>query len=215
MGRDELPIRDPTALPDERPRSNASVHGVLLAAGASSRYGAENKLLATVDGEPLVRHAVKSLLKSTVGGVTVVVGHDHDRVTDGFADLDVAVRVNGAYGDGQSTSVRLGVRDAAERDADAVLIALGDMPSVSPTTHDLLVDAYERGTADIVAAAYEGRRGNPVLFDDGFFEPLTDVRGDIGGRELIAESGAAIAVETGDPGVFHDVDRPSDVDDGR
>ncbi|WP_254533291.1 nucleotidyltransferase family protein [Natrinema gelatinilyticum] len=215
MARRNLPVQQPASFPDRQPRLGATVHGILLAAGTSSRYGKANKLLATVDGQPLVRHAAEALLASAVDGITVVVGHEADYVTAALEALPVTVRLNKAYAEGQSISVQTGIERAAAQDADAALVALGDMPNVDPTSVDLLVDAYERGVADVVAAAYEGKRGNPVLFDVRFFDELTDVDGDVGGRRLLTESDAAVAIETADPAVLCDVDRPSDLDKAR
>lgn len=211
MSDTELPIRRPAEFPREVERPSASVRGVLLAAGTSRRYGEANKLLEMVDGTPLVRRAAETLLGSRLDGVTVVVGHDADRVRASLDGLAVDIRTNDAHGDGQSTSVRVGIADAVERGADAALLALGDMPWVSVDTVDCLVTAYRRGVSDIVVAAYEGRRGNPVLFDSRFFDALTDVDGDIGGREVLRDAGVTVAVETDDPGVVRDVDRPSDL----
>lgn len=213
MRRDSLPAVDPAAFPSGFERRGATTRGVLLAAGTSSRYGDENKLLVALDGEPLVRRAAATLVESDVDGVTVVVGHEAEAVREALADLDVAVAANPDYAAGQSTSVRRGVRDARERGADAVLIALGDMPNVAPASVDLVVEAYERGVADVVAAGYDGRRGNPVLFDTRHFDDLVGVDGDAGGRHLLRESESAVAVETGDPGVLRDVDRPGDLAD--
>lgn len=209
--RDSLPVLDLPDAPAERGDIEAVVHGVVLAAGTSSRYGERNKLLEPVDGEALVRHAVTTLLETDVAGVTVVVGHQAERVAEAVADLDVAVRENEAFADGQNTSVAAGVKAARERDADAVVLALGDMPDVSVGACSALLSAYDRGAGDALAAAYEGKRGNPVLFDRRHFVDLLDVDGDVGGREILLTDPDAAAVETGDPAVLRDVDRPEDI----
>lgn len=211
MSRDGLPVYELEPVSSGRSSRDTTVRGVLLAAGTSSRYGAENKLLEDLDGCPLVRHAAMTLVESDVDGVTVVVGYEQEQVRRALADLDLEFRENDEYAAGQSTSVQKGVRRASEHGADAVLIALGDMPRVSSDTVDLLLRAYDRGVAAILAAAYDGRRGNPVLFDERFFDALTDVEGDTGGRQLLCESEEAVAVETDDTGVTTDVDRPRDL----
>jgi len=195
----------------EGDRTPTSVHGVLLAAGTSSRYGESNKLLATLDGEPLVRHAARMLCGSAVDRVTVVVGYEADHVRDAVAELPLRIRENSDYEAGQSTSVRVGVEAAADAGADAVVIALGDMPHVSPATVDRLIDCYERGGGTALAAAYRGTRGNPVLFDGRFFDSLTDVSGDVGGRDILLSSEAAALVDVDDPGILRDVDTPADL----
>ncbi|WP_299265747.1 nucleotidyltransferase family protein [Halorientalis sp.] len=204
MSDDRLPVLSP---PAER-TDETTVRGVVLAAGLSSRFGEQNKLLESVDGRPVVWQATEPLL--AVGlATTVILGHEADRVREALANLDVAFRTNEAYEDGQSTSVREGVRAAAE--ADAVLVALGDMPGVSPVTVRALVATYEQTGRSALAAAHEGTRGNPVLFDRRHFEALTDRTGDVGGRAVLLGAGDGALVETGDPGVLRDVDKPGDL----
>lgn len=190
---------------------DATVHGVLLAAGTSTRFGDRNKLLAEVDGEPIVRRAARTLLDASLAGVTVVVGHEASAVREALADLPVRVVFVPDYAEGQSRSVRAGVRAAASTDPDAVVIALGDMPDVRPSTVDALVAAYEAGCGTILAAAYRGERGNPVLFDRQFFDALTDISGDVGGRKLFGTADDAALIDTDDPGVRRDIDTHADL----
>ncbi|WP_144797241.1 nucleotidyltransferase family protein [Halorubrum depositum] len=195
------------------------VAGVLLAAGTSSRFGDANKLLATVDGEPVVRHAAQTLVAAGLDPVVVVVGHEADRVRAAVDDLSVDIVVNDAYEAGQSTSVRAGIdairsgKSGGRGDArvDAAIIALGDMPFVDPETVETLVAAYAAGAGDALAAAHGGDRGNPVLFDRRFFDRLADVDGDVGGREILLGGDASALVAVDDPGVRRDVDRPTDL----
>jgi molybdenum cofactor cytidylyltransferase len=189
------------------PTSRPAVAGVLLAAGRSERFGAANKLLADLDGEPLVRHAAVTLTAAPLDRVVAVVGHEADRVRTALSDLPLSVVDNPDHAEGQSTSVRAGVQ--AVRGADALVFALGDMPRVDPETVALLVDAYRAGLGDPLAAAHEGRRGNPVLFGARHFEALADVAGDTGGRRLLTTHEDAALVGTGDPGVRQDVDTPA------
>lgn len=194
---------------DERPQ----VAGVLLAAGTSDRFGSRNKLLAPYDGEPLVRHAAETLVAADVDPVIVVVGYEAQRVRDALEDVPVETVENRAFDAGQSTSVRTGVREARARSEsiDAVLFALGDMPHVDPDSVDALVSAYAAGAGPVLAAAYDGERGNPVLFDREYFDALDDLSGDVGGRRLVLGSGGSDLVDVDDPGVRVDVDDPSDL----
>jgi molybdenum cofactor cytidylyltransferase len=198
----------PVATPPFDAADQPPVAGVLLAAGTSDRYGDDNKLLATHDGDPLVRHAARTLRDAPVDPVVVVVGHEADRVRAALAGFDPDVAYNDDYASGQASSVRAGVAAVRDRTA-AVVVALGDMPFVTPTSVDLLVDAHAAGVGDALAAAHDGRRGNPVLFGRRFFDALGDVTGDTGGRAILLEHGRL--VETGDPGVRRDVDDPEDL----
>lgn len=202
----DLPVRSPPFATEE-PESPAQVAGVLLAAGTSTRFGDDNKLLATLDGDPLVRHAARTLRDASVAPVVVVVGHEADRVRDALAGLDVRFVANDAYAEGQSTSVRVGI-DALDAAVDAVVVALGDMPFVDPETVETLVAAYEAGIGDAVAAAHDGHRGNPVLFDQQFFPHLTAVEGDVGGRQILLRAEDGVCVSVDDRGVRQDIDEP-------
>jgi molybdenum cofactor cytidylyltransferase len=213
MTPEDLPTVSIESIRETSERADKRTWGVVLAAGKSTRYGESNKLLTDIDGAPLVRHAAKALVGSSLDGVTVIVGYEGDCVRDALNDLPVEIRENSDYEAGQSTSVRDGVVAARDHDADAVLVALGDMPAVDVASINLLLEAYERGVADILAAACDGRRGNPVLFDERFFDRLADIEGDVGGRGLLTERFGARAVETGNPGVLEDIDRPVDVDE--
>jgi molybdenum cofactor cytidylyltransferase len=192
--------------------ARATVAGLLLAAGTGSRFGDANKLLATLDGEPIVRRAARTLVNAGLDPLVVVVGHEAGRVRAALDDLPLTVVENPAYREGQSTSVRAGI-DALPAAVDAVVIGLGDVPRVAPASVRALVDVYESGEWTALAAACEGARGNPVLFDRRHFDSLGDVSGDRGGRAVLLSGDASALVETHDPGVLRDVDTPADLND--
>lgn len=201
----EAPLADDSTL--------GRVAGILLAAGESTRYGEENKLLELLDGDPVVRHAAETLTEAGLGAVMVVLGHEGEQVRQAVAGLGCHYVDNPDYEAGQSTSVVAGVQALFEGSLvpDAVLFALGDMPSVAPETIRRLVGAFNAGQGDALAAAYEGERGNPVLFDAEFLPQLAGVDGDRGARDVFLEADGAALVETGDPGVVADVDQPEDL----
>ncbi|EMA43180.1 nucleotidyltransferase family protein [Halococcus saccharolyticus] len=194
------------SMPSER------VGCIVLAAGTSSRFGDENKLLAETEGEALVRRAAATALASPVDEVVVVVGHEASAVREALSGLNVGVVTNDDYEAGQSTSVHAGVVAARERNWDAAVFALGDMPHVDPASIERLLKAYAADHATILAAAYDRKRGNPTLFDAAHFDALAAIEGDTGGRELIVGSDDAALVETDDPGVVRDVDHRDDID---
>lgn len=204
----DLPVLAPTDTPT--PDGDGAV-GVVLAAGASRRFGDRNKLCEPVGGVPMVRRVAETLLAASLEAVAVVVG-DAAAVRETVADLDVAVVETDAHAAGQSRSVRRGVAWATARGADAALIALGDMPYVDSASVDALVAVHEHDGASALAAAHEGQRGNPVLFAAAHFDALSALEGDRGGREVFLGADDAALVETGDPGVRQDVDVPEDLD---
>lgn len=206
-----VPVVDP---PAGSPAPEGRVVGVLLAAGRSSRYGAANKLLEELNDRPVVTHAAESLGRATEQALAVV-GFEADRVRTAIEagpQPSIEVIENDAWSVGQGASVAAGASAAAARGADAVLFALGDMPWVNPDSVRALVDAYRTGAGDALAAAYDGERGNPVLFDSRHFDALSALDGETGGYAVFAESDGAALVETGDSGVRRDLDRPADLE---
>jgi len=98
MTESSIPVVELPAIDGNR--TDATVHGILLAAGTSSRYGDANKLLATIEGEPIVRRAARSLVQSEVEDTIVVLGHEAESVREAIGDLDVTVVVNESYDQG-------------------------------------------------------------------------------------------------------------------
>ena len=131
------------------------------------------------------------------------------------SDSVAAVVRNDEYGSGQDTSVRHGVAVARDLDADAALFALGDMPAVNSESIDRHVSAYRVGVGDVLAAAHDGTRGNPVIFDFSHLRVLSDLPGDTGGRDILLGTRNSALIETGDPGVLIYIDRPEDLSRNR
>jgi molybdenum cofactor cytidylyltransferase len=177
------------------------IAGCVLAAGASSRFGSP-KQLAELDGRPLLEHTLDAMRRSGLDRVVVVLGAEADRILE-------RVDLNGAepvlcerWEEGQSASLATGL--GAVADAEAVVVALGDQPRISPEAVRRVVDA--RGGAGAVRAVYGGRPGHPVVLERSQIPALRDVAGDVGARNVIMRN--LREVECGDLGGGDDVDTP-------
>jgi molybdenum cofactor cytidylyltransferase len=186
-----------------------TVAAIVLAAGRSTRFGTQ-KLLAPLAGEPLVRWTAQHIAASSVGEIVVVVGHDGSAVRAALEGVPVRCVMNPRYAEGLSTSVHAGVW-ALSPGVSAVLIALGDQPTVTAEVCDRLVHCYRRTAAPIVAASYRGVRGNPVLFDASLFPELLATTGDQGARAVIARDPARVATAEIDTALPADVDEATDL----
>lgn len=180
------------------------IAAIVLAAGASRRFGAQ-KLLAELHGKPVIRWTVEHICDTNVDDVIVVLGRERERVRQALDGLDVRFVVNEQFADGLSASMRTGVH-ALTADARAVIIALGDQPTVGCSVVDSLIDGYRRSGKPIIAPDYRGVRGNPVLFDASLFSELGTVRGDFGAREIIGRDPSRVTT------VELQCDAPEDVD---
>ena len=184
------------------------IAAVVLAAGASKRMGAANKLLTRVDGKPLVAWAVDAALASRSESVLVVTGHQGDAVRQALEERPVSCVHNPDFAGGLSTSLRAGITALAGHVAGA-LVCLADMPRVTAGHMDRLIDAFD--AAAIGVPVYHGRRGNPVLLPRRFFDEIMDIEGDVGARGLIARHAEAVRpVAIDDDGVLRDVDAAAD-----
>ncbi|MFO1350976.1 MAG: molybdopterin-binding/glycosyltransferase family 2 protein [Gammaproteobacteria bacterium] len=187
------------------------VAALVLAGGQSRRMGPANKLLVEIDGAPMVARTVHNLLAAQVESVTVVTGHQRERVEAALAPYRerVAFVHNPAYAEGISTSLRAGL--AALPDAiDAVLVCLGDMPRVLPQQINRLIAAFDpvEGRAICVPTS-AGKRGNPVLWARRFFAEMREIAGDAGAKHLLGEHADLVCeVEMNDAGVLLDIDSP-------
>ena len=198
--------------PVEVPRA-PRIAALVLAAGQSRRMGPENKLLAEIDGKPMVVRAAEAALASRADAVIVVTGHERDRVEAALAGLDLRSVHNPDYAQGLSTSLRRGLA-ALPAATDGVVVALGDMPRVEAAAIDRLIAAFNplEGRA-ICVPTWDGKRGNPVLFASRFLAEMQDIAGDVGARHLIGEYPELVVevamdeIDTGH-GVLLDVDTP-------
>jgi len=194
------------------PRS--AVVGVVLAAGASRRFG-ENKLLAPFRGRPLLRFVIEAALRSRLAALIVVLGHEHERVRRALADLEgdrLTFALNESHQDGQSTSVIAGLAAVPPASAGAMFL-VADQPLLGHDVIDRLIAAFEASAGGICHPFCDGRRGNPVIFGARFFPELKQLSGDRGGAAVIeAHRDAAIPVLFPDATPFRDVDYRSDLD---
>lgn len=197
-----------------RTETRRHVGAVVLAAGTSSRAGAQNKLLAEVDGIAMVRRVVETTLAAEVSPVVVVVGHEAPRVRRALDGLNVTFVHNENYASGMGTSIAAGVRAIRALGTGATLVALGDMPFVRAEDIRLLVAAHTESTQHLIVAPESGtadkrRLGNPVLWPERYFDDLEALDGDAGGKVLMLRSpGAVLRIPIDDVGVLRDVDRP-------
>lgn len=184
------------------------VAGVVLASGLSRRFGGRNKLLADIDGRPMVHRTVSAYVDAGLSPVVVVVGHDAGDVAAALGDLPVDLIHNPDFAQGQSRALVRGV-GAIDGKVDAAVIGVADQPWLNSETIRLLTRAWEETRAPIVVPVYGGQRGNPVLFSGELFSELLEVTGDTGGRPVLQRHRErAVWVEIADTDQGRDVDEP-------
>ena len=196
-------------------RQQSSVSALLLSAGSSSRYGKANKLLVKWQGEPLIQHVLKTITASEVSDISLVTGHESDAIKKLVEENSGVARVrllhNHAYSTGMASSLIKGV--SALIDSDAILVCLADMPFVSSTVINELLDAFRKHPDKaLYIPTYEARRGNPVLIARQLYDSVLSLNGDTGARVLARQfPDSVMEVPTECAGILHDVDTPADL----
>lgn len=181
------------------------IAGLLLAAGRSTRFGAD-KLLAIVDGAPVLSWSAAGLA-AEVDALFLVVPEDAASRLRAVSGVEGVMVENVFRDDGLASSIRAGVA-ALPSHADAVVIALADQPFVSPGIVRRLRDRWSAGDAEAVAPSYRDGRGHPVLFGRSTFPSLEALEGDEGAKTLLKSLGAGLALVNIDEPMPADVDTP-------
>lgn len=205
----EIPSRPQPRAEPPRPAGPPRLAAIVLAAGRSTRMGGPNKLLAPIDGRPMVRHAVEAALRAGLCEVVVVTGHMRAEVEAALEGLSVRFVHNPRFAEGLSTSLKAGVA-ALSKEMDGAFVLLGDMPRIGPEHLRALAAAFDPAAGRaIVVPVRDGRRGNPVLWGRAFFATFAGLEGDTGARGLIDQFPEAVAeVAMPDGASLLDIDTP-------
>ncbi|MFV0384491.1 nucleotidyltransferase family protein [Paracoccus sp. (in: a-proteobacteria)] len=156
--------------------------GVLLAGGHSARFGPDNKLLALLNGRPLIAHAADALRRSRCHPL-IAVAWDKS-VLEHLQGFKIARAANPETA-GQADSLRAGIALANRLGAERALVVLGDMPFVQPGLLDTIARACTDSRASTAQA--DQRRMPPACFPRALFPALCALAGDQGARALLRD----------------------------
>lgn len=182
------------------------IAGLVLAAGAGTRFGERSKLLAELDGRPLLEHAVRAQCAvPELQRVVVVLGASAGEIVAGVDFGRAEPVVCEDWHQGQAASLRCGVR--ALDGADKLLVTLGDAPLMTAALISRFV-SEPPGTR----ATYGGRPGHPVVLGLDEIEAIESLSGDQGARDVLR---GGRTIECGESAAGRDVDTPADLDEIR
>lgn len=185
------------------------VLAIILAAGESKRMG-RNKLLLPWGHTSVLQQTIMNVKASNVDDVVLVTGHDDKSIMTIALATGMKTIHNKDYAKGFLASVQTAVR-RVPNDVAAVLIMLGDQPMVGPDVINALLSAYQGGQKGLVAPAFQGQRGNPVIIDRRYLDELLSLPVDSAPRALLQRHPDDIVlVDIESDAVLHDLDLPED-----
>ena len=161
---------------------------VILAAGASSRFGTP-KQLTQFNGKTFLQHVIDEAKDAGVEPIVVVTGANADEVSTSIADRNVELIFNRDWAKGMASGIVAGVHAIRQLDnrIDKIIIAVCDQPFVSAMLFKQLDKVQQETGKSIVASAYADTIGTPVLFSRKYFEQLLGLEGDTGAKKLLKD----------------------------
>lgn len=190
---------------------------VVLAAGASERFGAGNKLLAEIGGETLIRKVVRGCLDGAIAEPVVVTGCDETQIAAALQGLPVRLTHNAAWRSGMGTSIVSGIA-ALGPDIEGAFVVPGDMPHLTASLLLRLAASFEasKRRAIVFPADPSGEQRNPVLWPRRFFPDLMRLSGGGGAKDLLrAHHAESVVVAVDDPALLEDIDTLEDLEAAR
>lgn len=186
------------------------IAAVVLAAGRSQRMG-EPKLPLPFGSTTVIGQVVRVLAEAGLAEIVVVTGAAEEPVRSALAEVPVQFVHNSQYEKSEMlTSLQTGIR-ALTADAKALLVTLGDQPTIEASVVRAVVDAYHSHGARLVVPSYNMRRGHPWLADRSMWADLLALDESQTMRDFLRAHEREIHYVTVDtPGVLMDMDTPED-----
>ena len=179
---------------------------VITAAGFSKRFG-ENKLLAKLNGKSIIRHTLDAIPSELFSCVAVVT--QYRQIEEIVQEYGFMTVLNDTPEQGISSSVKLGIR--ALHGCDAIMFIVADQPMLKKESIIDEVNFFLLQKHYIVAAAHNGKRGNPCIFPGEFFGELAALQGDVGGSAVIKKHTDRLLLFELEKEQLTDIDKKSDL----
>ena len=184
------------------------LHAIVLAAGASTRFGSA-KQLVRIAGRPMLHATVTRAVEVAGNAVIVVLGARAEELAPLLSHSPASIVINRDWREGLASSIRAGVARLPAACSGAMLL-LADQAAVTAEDLRRLAGAWRRQPTYVAAAVYGTTVGVPAIFPRSAFADLSQLRGDQGARALLKRnSDRVVRVPMESAGV--DIDTPEDL----
>ena len=161
------------------------ISAILLAAGESKRIPFENKLIKNFKGKPLINHILKSLIKSKVNKIIIVLGYEHIKIRKLILkSKKITLITNKNYKNGISSSIKLGLKKI-NRKNKGFMITHSDMPFIKLSHINKIYSSLLKKDHLVHAMTYKKRIGNPIGFNISVLNKFKKIKGDIGAKYMV------------------------------
>jgi molybdenum cofactor cytidylyltransferase len=193
-----------------------AIPGIVLAAGASHRFG-QNKLLIPLGGHAVLYHALQAALTAPLDPVILVLGYESDKALQALEELrgspKLRVLKNSHWAQGRAESLKLGLA-AVPAHAPGAVVLLGDMPLVTPALIARVAQAFLRAHT-LCFPIYRGLPGRPVAIPRELFGEFAQLSGDASGLPILQkhwERAIKLELAPDEEPTQWDIDTPEDLE---
>lgn len=184
------------------------LYAIVLAAGASTRFGSP-KQLVRIGGHPLLHTIVARAAEVTGNALIVVLGSGAAQLAPLLKHSGGSVVVNRQWREGLASSIRTGIAHLPPTCAGALLV-LADQAAVTSDDLRRLAGSWRRRPQCAAAALYAGTTGAPAIFPRTLFAELAALRGDAGARSVLRRNAERV-LRVPMPAAELDLDTPEDL----
>ena len=161
------------------------ISAILLAAGESKRIPLENKLIKSFKGKPLINHILKSLIKSKVNKIIIVLGYEHIKIKKILLkSKKITLTINKNYKKGISSSIKSGLKKVTKKNI-GFMITHSDMPFIKLSHINKIHVSLLKKNNLVHAMKYNNRIGNPIGFNISVLDKFKKIKGDIGAKYMV------------------------------
>ena len=187
------------------------IKAILLAAGQSKRLKGENKLTKKFNNKPLINYPLKSLLKSKVNKIIIVLGHQYKNVKKIIKNNKKNVFIyNKNYKKGMAFSIKAGLKKVSSKDKGFIIVQ-SDMPFIKSSDINKICSSIKSKKFLVHALKHRNKIGNPIGFDISILKKFKKLRGDFGAKFMIKRlKNETKFIKINNPKSFKDFDRISD-----
>ena len=191
-------------------RSDHDIGVIILAAGNSSRFGDENKLLAKFGEKTVIESTINNIAKLFKKDEITIVLRNKSELHNFLKFLPYKLTIVLKENFGISDSIKQGLNKFLTK--DGVMICLGDMPGVSASTYSKIRNCLSEQEDKIIIPIYKGTKGNPIGIPRKFYGKLKTLSGDVGFKQLFSQLKKNISfIEIDDRYILKDIDTKKDL----